>query len=235
MECPTCGSPLERAEYENVTVFQCGQCSGYLIHKRRMVLVKTSRARSPTALQEEAAAEQRPDNEEQIRCPRCRVPRMRKELVKISDEGEFHLDTCQKCDNVWFDGGELARWQIDHEQGAQGREQDQMRRRSQMRTPEQKAAADERIAQLPRSPSFLTGAAQDLFFWIVCGALAILSIMLWWGFSQPVWAGVASLALAPLLVWQLVSVMETRSSRWIAVALVALCEIVYICLLTYWT
>jgi Zn-finger nucleic acid-binding protein len=235
MECPTCGSPLERAEYENATLFQCGQCLGYLIHKRRMVLVKTSRDRTSTALQEEVAAEQRPDNDEQIRCPRCRVTRMRKERVRISDEGEFHLDTCQKCDHVWFDGGELARWQINHEHGAQGREEDQMRRRAQMRTPEQKAAAAERIAQLPRSPTFLVSASRDLFFWIVCGAFAILSVMLWWVFRQPVWAGVVSLLLATLLVWQLVSVMETRSSRWIAVALVALCEIVYICLLTYWT
>ncbi|HJN09164.1 MAG TPA: zf-TFIIB domain-containing protein [Pirellulaceae bacterium] len=235
MECPTCAAALERAEYEDVTVFRCGQCSGYLIHRRRMVVVKTSRDRSPTALQEEAAAEQRPDNKEQIRCPRCRVPRMRKERIQISDEGEFHLDTCQECDHVWFDGGELARWQIDHEQGAQGREEEQMRRRSQMRTPEQKAAAAQRIAQLPHSPNFLEGAPRDLFFWIVCGAMAIVSVVLWWGFNQPVWAGVVSFALALLLVWQLVSVMETQLSRWIAVALVAACEFVYVGLLAYWT
>ena len=79
------------------------------------------------------------------------------------------------------------------------------------RTPEQKAAAAERIAQLPRSPTFLVSASRDLFFWIVCGAFAILSVMLWWVFRQPVWAGVVSLLLAPLLVWQLVFVMETRS------------------------
>jgi hypothetical protein len=104
-----------------------------------------------------------------------------------------------------------------------------------MRTPEQKAAAAQRIAQLPHSPNFLEGAPRDLFFWIVCGAMAIVSVVLWWGFNQPVWAGVVSFALALLLVWQLVSVMETQLSRWIAVALVAACEFVYVGLLAYWT
>ncbi len=228
MQCPTCATTLERAEYEDVTVFQCAQCLGYLIHKRRMVVIKSSRGESPAALQAEAAAEQRPDSEEQIRCPRCRVPRMHKERIRISPEEEFHLDTCKECDHVWFDGGELARWQINHEQGAQGQEEEQMRRRAQMRTPEQKAEAAERIAQLPRSPSFVMGASRDLLFWIGCGASFVASIVCVEVLNQRSLAVTASLAAAALLACGLVYKMETRSLRWSVVVGVTVAEIGYL-------
>ncbi len=228
MECPTCATTLERAKYENVTVFQCAQCAGYLIHKRRMVVIKSSREQSRAALHEEAAAEQRPDSEETIRCPRCRVPRMRKERIRISDDVEFHLDTCQECDHVWFDGGELARWQIKHEEGAQGQEEEQMRRRAQMRTPEQKAAAAERMDQLPRIPNFLASAGRDLLFWIGCGASFLASIVLVEFFNQRFLAATASLLAAALLGRGLVYIMETRLLRWIAVVGVTIAEIGYL-------
>jgi Zn-finger nucleic acid-binding protein len=228
MECPTCATTLERAKYENVTVFQCAQCSGYLIHKRRMVVIKSSRDQSRAALQEEAEAERRPDSEETIRCPRCLVPRMRKQPIKISAEVEFHLDTCQECDHVWFDGGELARWQINYEQGAQGQEEEQMRRRAQMRTPEQKAATAEIMAALPRSRNFLAGASRELFFWIGCGASFLASIVCVEIFNQPLLGSAASLLAAALLAVGLVYRMETRNLRWSAVAGVTIAEILYL-------
>ena len=54
MDCPTCSRPLTRTTYENVQVMQCEECFGYLVARRRLTLIKSTREVGPEALHEEA-------------------------------------------------------------------------------------------------------------------------------------------------------------------------------------
>jgi Zn-finger nucleic acid-binding protein len=156
---------------------------------------------------------------------------MSKETIDIGAEGKFQLDTCKECQQVWFDGGELARWQIDHEQDAKGRDEAQMQRRSQMRTPEQQAAAAERIDNLPDATSFIGSTSQDLFYWVLCCALLFVVFVLWLMFNQSLLAGTVSLILAAILGWRLVREIESRLVFWGVIGVLAVSEIVFLFLL----
>lgn len=61
----------------------------------------------------------------------------------------FRLDTCQSCDFVWFDPGELARIQLDYEMSPQGRDAARVQDRLQNMSPEEKEAFEDALAKLP--------------------------------------------------------------------------------------
>ena len=232
MECPTCNSSLERTEYEGVTVFQCGECFGYLIPRRRMRMVKSSRQRSPEQLLEEITTQSRPDTDERVRCPRCRGP-MSKEEMDVAEAGKFNLDTCKECDQVWFDGGELARWQIDHEQRDKGREETEMQRRRESRTPEQQAEIDKRFENLSSGSSFIDSASHDMFYYGICCALLIGVLVLWLVMGQRVLSGLVSVALVATLIWRIVREADTNAVRWGSVIGLSLLEIGFLFLLYF--
>ncbi len=114
MDCPTCATELKRIQYENTPVLQCEQCLGYLVKQKQMVRIRIDRSTSVQQLEEQASSEQQPDTTDRIRCPRCRAVKMKKKAVQLEDQ-EMLLDCCPKCDHVWFDGGELSKWQADYE------------------------------------------------------------------------------------------------------------------------
>ncbi len=236
MDCPKCGTALERSQYEDVPVFQCGSCAGYLIERLRMKMIKISRERTSEILEQEVSQEQQPDNPKLIRCPRCRVERMRKERIRVEPEGEFLLDACRKCSHVWFDGGELARFQLDHEQSQQARESAEMQQRVASRTPEQQEALETRIANLPRHRSWMAEAAADLAGIAVGVSLLIVTIGFWL-LDWRVWSGVVSVAFCVFLGWRILRRIESPFSPMVTLLIVAvilgLLELAYLSFLIF--
>ncbi|MCH7988702.1 MAG: zf-TFIIB domain-containing protein, partial [Planctomycetes bacterium] len=137
MNCPTCDVRLDRAEYESVSVSQCPQCMGYLVNRNRVILIKTKQDHSPETLQAEVAAQSRPDAQANIRCPKCRGRQMSKERVPVGTDNDFFLDVCRHCNVIWFDGGELARLQIQHESSTKALEAYAFQQKTRNRTEEQ--------------------------------------------------------------------------------------------------
>ena len=216
MDCPTCGQPLTRTTYEDVQVMQCETCFGYLVARNRLRLIKSSRQMTPDALRDEAHTEQAEDTAEQIRCPKCRVNRMRKERVRVTADESFFLDVCRECNQVWFDGGELAKLQMEFEQSAKAVEEFAMKERLESRTEEQRAEFKERVAQLSESQSGLFAGLFDSWALgalvigatIGFGAVVWLLIMGSWG-----WSVAASLVLCGLLALVTCRVDATSSQR----------------------
>lgn len=175
MDCPVCeNKELRRDRYEGVAIFRCDNCEGVLAEERRVRQIRVSHERSTAALEQEAEREDSPDSENLLHCPKCRACRMVKEEIEVErrDNASFAIDICHDCDVVWFDGGELARLQLDFEQSAQAVEAWRLRKLSEQRTPQEEKELAERIAEAapPSNVSFL------LPKWaiVIGGILAIL-------------------------------------------------------------
>ncbi|PHQ32889.1 zf-TFIIB domain-containing protein [Rhodopirellula bahusiensis] len=156
MKCPVCASSLVRSQYEGVNVFKCHQCVGYLVQSRRVEDICRRDTNSPEELQQEIS--QSGDNNLQLRCPRCRRL-MDKEDQPGTDS--FALDRCRSCEWVWFDSGELARFQIRYEATAQGRDAARFRKRSRQMTSGEQRVFEHNLANLPDGDSSLASAIGD--------------------------------------------------------------------------
>ncbi|MFH1265636.1 MAG: zf-TFIIB domain-containing protein [Planctomycetota bacterium] len=228
MDCPKCSRPLSRTTYENVPLMQCEDCLGYLVARNRLKLIKSSREQSPESLKNEAHTEQAPDTQERIRCPSCRVETMEKERVRITADDFFHLDVCRKCHNVWLDGGELARLQIQFEQSAKAVEAYAHQERLQGFTDEERTEFQERVDKLQDSESFLGSSVVDLA--LLAGAVCLLLITAGCLFFEyTLWSALFSLALCALLVYEAISRFEETSiQRVLALGFVGVAEVVYL-------
>jgi Zn-finger nucleic acid-binding protein len=232
MDCPKCGVKLARDQYENATVFLCTSCSGYFIKRNRLLLIKQSRERSEDVLRHEAETQTTGDSAESLRCPRCRAVKMQKERIRVEPEGEFLLDVCKKCDHVWFDGGELARWQLDHEAGESAREAEQFRRRVESRTPEEQAALEARLAQAPSHSGVFATALSE----VALIAITVIGLLLALGavfFSAIAWAVAGSLLATLSLAYLMTRFLHTRNSLIAGIAAVAIAEIAFLCFLFF--
>ncbi len=152
MRCPVCQEAMARGSYEDLPVFRCSTCHGYLVDSGKARTIRNRAGQETDALMAEVSAEQQPDTARPLKCPRC-LRTMKKQRVRMS--GEFHLDVCDECRFLWFDGGELALWQLMHENTEQGQEAAEMQRRHREMTAEERAELQERIDELPDEPSLL--------------------------------------------------------------------------------
>ena len=232
MDCPTCSRPLTRTTYENVQVMQCEECFGYLVARRRLKLIKSTREMGPEALHEEVRTEQAPDSRDQLRCPKCLAEVMRKERVRVSDEQSFHLDVCRKCDNVWLDGGELARLQIKFEQSAKALDAFAHQERIESLSGDERTELEERIDKLEESPGVFGASMADLGLLATVGAFllgTVLALIL----ERPVISFLLSLALCAALAYALVRWFGDTGSQKLGLGLLVVAEVAYLAALSW--
>jgi Zn-finger nucleic acid-binding protein len=105
--CPVCRIPLIRATLDDRDRVEiCDRCKGILLARRAFAVTLTARrrdARTPSVTPSPADSR---ELDRRIDCPNCRA-RM------ITDwyygAGNIVIDTCEPCDLVWLDAGELRR------------------------------------------------------------------------------------------------------------------------------
>ena len=117
--CTVCSGVLEATEYEGTPVMHCNQCHGYLLERRGVDDIKESGDKSTAELAAEQDRDRVGDTLDPIRCPKCGGS-MGKEYLTEPDA--FHVDYCDPCGVLWFDGGELARLQLTYEARRRGRD-----------------------------------------------------------------------------------------------------------------
>ncbi len=196
MNCPTCDVPLDRVKYENVSVSQCPQCKGYLVNRNRVILSKTTQDVSSETLQAEVTTQSHPDAQANIRCPKCRGRTMSKERVPVEKDNEFFLDVCRDCNVAWFDGGELAKLQIQYESSMKAIEAYAFQQKAQHRTEEEEEEFQQNLAALPTAENPLKAAFRDNSLAAIVVVLVIMSELLVY-FEFPNWVPAAtSLACA---------------------------------------
>lgn len=162
MDCPSCEKELVKTTYEEQPVEHCSKCSGYLLRRRSMNRIKTSREVTSEKLAREADRHIASDTTGHLDCPRCKK-RMTKQKVFFDERPDesFKLDICDGCKLIWFDGGELARYQMDYESSEQAVKQLLRTQRLSEMSEDDKADLDTNISRLhARDP----GLAK--YFWL---------------------------------------------------------------------
>jgi Zn-finger nucleic acid-binding protein len=159
--CPICGSPLTRVDYEGFAVLRCDKCRGHLVDLSRVEAIKRTTGKSQEELKTEATTEFHGSNKGLVKCPRCHVP-MRKQPVTLPGLA-METDFCRACSLVWFDGGELALAQLGYEATPGFADVQEMKRRMTEleASPARKAAFEKNLAALPEPRSPLAEAMEE--------------------------------------------------------------------------
>ena len=146
MNCPSCKLKLARIQYEGLNIRQCTDCRGHLVTAHRLRSIQSRRRNTEDDLLDEVAAEGI-DTVEKLKCPAC-LRRMDKQKKKIGSLS-FFIDHCGDCEHIWLDKGELAKLQVAFEYSEKGEEAERFRQRLANMSAADKAAFDQRVANLP--------------------------------------------------------------------------------------
>ncbi|HSK08856.1 MAG TPA: zf-TFIIB domain-containing protein [Vicinamibacterales bacterium] len=104
--CPACQVPLASAMLSGHPAHYCQRCRGLLLDRGTFVgVVQTKRAWASSAPAEPRPLDRR-ELEREALCPRCRA---RLATHPYYGPGSIVIDTCQACDLIWLDPGELNR------------------------------------------------------------------------------------------------------------------------------
>jgi Zn-finger nucleic acid-binding protein len=103
--CPVCSVPLNQAALADTQILYCSKCHGELVGMTILQpLVDELRVRQggKTAVQPPAGAH---DLERRIACPACHQTM---DAHYYAGPGNVVLDSCETCELIWLDRGELA-------------------------------------------------------------------------------------------------------------------------------
>jgi len=226
MKCPSCSVELNRTTYEGVPVFECPRCGGYLVNRRQMVLIKSSRGKSPEELEFDAESRSGADSTEDVRCPKCLARDMKKQRVSAGDES-FHVDLCEACDVVWFEGGELARMQLQYESTAQGVETLARQQRAAGLDTDDDDEFERNLAALPRHDNPFFQALKDSWLLVATVVLLVFSAAAAM-FGYPILAATASVPGAALFAVLAIPTIGNVNGRWVMVGAVAAAEAAFL-------
>jgi len=148
--------------------------------RQRMAQIQSNRETSSEQLEHHAEKRATADSTGLIRCPRCRVQRMNKEKIQFDQRPEesFQLDVCRKCQMIWFDGGELAKLQLDYESSIKAIDQMERQQLARSLSEDRKEQLEERIAAMPMASNALGAHLINLWPWIGAGVFLTITLIL---------------------------------------------------------
>lgn len=214
MDCPSCEKELVKTTYEEQPVEHCSKCSGYLLQRRSMNRIKTSREVTSEKLTREADRHIASDTTDHLRCPRCKN-RMTKQKVFFDERPDesFNLDMCDGCKLIWFDGGELARYQMDYESSEQAVQQLLRTQRTAEMSEDDRQDLDRNISRLPEHD---IGFAK--YFWIALWLIPPACVLVYLGATMFTTADIPSLSrtqtiLAMMVAFGFIYIYWKKSAR----------------------
>ncbi|MBN1261070.1 MAG: zf-TFIIB domain-containing protein [Anaerolineae bacterium] len=105
LRCPLCRDHLSTAVVAEISVLHCQHCQGFLTGRRTFFdIVKYQRARIPATLHSKSLNDKALERE--LWCPQCSC---RMQTFAYCGPGNVVIDTCDRCDLIWLDYGELHR------------------------------------------------------------------------------------------------------------------------------
>lgn len=106
-DCPVCKQALLRAVLDDREAIEvCERCKGILMPREAFAETLTARRRAAQTPSVTPSPADPHDLQRRIACPDCGAP-------MVTDwyygPGNIVIDTCETCDVVWLDAGELRR------------------------------------------------------------------------------------------------------------------------------
>jgi Zn-finger nucleic acid-binding protein len=105
-KCPVCQSGLSNGSLESFDLLFCERCRGMLIPMedfQPMIAALRSHRGAPTAF---LAPRSSADADRTLACPKCGG---RMDGHPYGGGGNVNVDTCEACEAIWLDGGELRK------------------------------------------------------------------------------------------------------------------------------
>ncbi len=105
LACPICSLPLVRASVAKIPVLFCNQCHGLLLPMPVLQPI-LEELRNDAQSQAVQTPPDRGDIKRAIQCPQCH---RRMDTHFYAGPGNVIVDSCDTCDLLWLDRGELTR------------------------------------------------------------------------------------------------------------------------------
>ena len=104
--CPLCRAPLAKALLDDAYgVEHCEQCRGILLARATFSNAVTRRRARQSGPPAPPVPLDRRELDRVVRCPSCE---MKMDVHPYYGPGNVVIDSCQRCDVIWLDSGELA-------------------------------------------------------------------------------------------------------------------------------
>jgi Zn-finger nucleic acid-binding protein len=105
LNCPVCAKPLQTAVIEGEPVSYCARCRGFLTHLPTFGSIVSKRRALHGPHEEVFHLIDRAELKRVTHCPQCQA---RMETHPYFGGGAAVVDTCEQCQLIWLDAGELA-------------------------------------------------------------------------------------------------------------------------------
>ena len=103
--CPLCATPLAKSLLDDEHVVRhCERCGGVLVERASFARVVTRRRAEASGPPAPPVPLDRRELERRLDCPSCRG---RMNVHPYYGPGNVVIDTCDRCDAIWIDAGEL--------------------------------------------------------------------------------------------------------------------------------
>jgi Zn-finger nucleic acid-binding protein len=105
-KCPICATALSTGSLESFNLLYCGHCRGMLIDMddfQPLIAALRSHRDAPAAF---LAPRSATDADRTLKCPKCAAAM---DDHPYGGGGNVNVDTCEACDVIWLDGGELRK------------------------------------------------------------------------------------------------------------------------------
>lgn len=103
--CPVCRDPLNQVTfYDRYRGYQCGTCRGILFNRktfRKKVKERRASATTPAIIPERFESD---ELHRRVTCPKCKHEMSTHPYM---GPGNIIIDTCEVCDYIWLDHGEI--------------------------------------------------------------------------------------------------------------------------------
>lgn len=109
LNCPSCEQTLRPAFYEGVKVQLCLNCKGIFMNRQELHRIEATREAD---IAQDQVPPSRSGGDLDRECPKCGIAMVKQTYGRIRTT---EIDTCEACDSVWLDRGELDRVQADFE------------------------------------------------------------------------------------------------------------------------
>jgi len=105
-KCPLCDQPLKQASLEQYDLLYCEQCHGMLVSMDdlpQLIAALRTHFAAPAAY---IAPRSSDDAERVLHCPKCGAAM---DDHVYGGGGNVNVDTCETCESIWLDRGELRK------------------------------------------------------------------------------------------------------------------------------
>jgi Zn-finger nucleic acid-binding protein len=106
MKCPKCEAEMRQKTYKGIEIDRCTQCKGIFLDKGELESLQDQKLGTVVDICAYSKKNEAMD-EVAATCHRCGT-----RMMALRGAGDIRIDWCDQCEGIFFDKGELARYEF---------------------------------------------------------------------------------------------------------------------------